>query len=1167
MYPSRSETDNSLTLSPLSPALPRAIGDMERWQGLLGAARGLAISIAADKWSGPVLIVARDANSARLLEDELRFFLADSDLPILGFPDWECLPYDSFSPHADLVAQRLATLSRLPALQHGIVITHVATLLHPLPPVAFVASQSFMLDRGHTLNLEDFRQQLLNSGYHGVGQVMEPGEFAVRGGLVDLFPVGSRTPYRLDLFGDEIESIREFDPTTQRSGTSIESIRLLPAREFPLTEEGIARFRQAFRARFEGDPQKVSIYRDVSKGFAPAGIEYYLPLFFEATATFFDYLPRSTLCILEDGIESAATSFLREAAERYGERAADRERPLLAPTELFIDYSAMQNRCSRHAMIQLAGVETSTEPAPGPSVAYDTRPPQQFAVDPKSETPYKAFIDHLRGALARTLIVTETPGRLETLRGLLEESGLSPVDIRGWRDFVAGHDKLALCVAELERGLELPEPTLSVIVESQLYGDRVRQRRRRSAIERDPDAIIRSLAELRVGDPVVHEDHGVGRYLGLQAFDVGDGPGEYLTLEYADGDKLYIPVLSLHLVTRYTGTDPEHAPLHKLGGDAWERAKKRAIEKAYDAAAELLEVNALRASRPGQSFPAHDLQCQSFAQAFPFEETPDQIRAIDEVLGDMESDRPMDRLVCGDVGFGKTEVAMRAAFIAAHNGAQVAVLVPTTLLAQQHFQNFRDRFAGLPHRIELLSRFRSKSEQAAVLADLSAGQVDIVIGTHRLLQPDVRFKRLGLIILDEEHRFGVRQKERLKQMRAETDILTLTATPIPRTLNLALSGMREISIIATPPQGRLAVKTLVAEWNKGLIREAILREVRRGGQVYYLHNEVRTIERAARELGELLPEANIQVAHGQMAERELERVMLDFYHQRFNVLVCSTIIESGIDVPTANTIIIERADKFGLAQLHQLRGRVGRSHARAYCYLLIPGRRIITDDARKRLEAIESLEELGAGFTLASHDLEIRGAGELLGEAQSGQIDEVGFALYAELLERAVESIKAGVPLGGIESRPGGTEINLHAPTLLPELYIADVHLRLVLYKRISNAKDANTLQVLREEIIDRFGRLPEPAILLFRATALKLRATPIGIRRINGGAKGLKIEFIEKPNIDPGSIIRLIQSAPKMYKLDGPTRLRMLADLPDAESRVRAIETLLDRLSVSAVH
>jgi len=1160
MYPSSAVENKTLLLSPLSPLLPDRPAGKVIWRQLLGAARGLAIASAAGDWAGPTLIVARDANTARLLENELRFFLG-RELPILPFPDWECLPYDSFSPPAELVAQRLTTLAQLPTLQHGVVIAHVATLLHPLPPVAFVTSQSFNLDRGDALAIDEFRERLVNSGYHAVSQVMEPGEFAVRGGIVDLFPVGTMVPYRLDLFGEVVETIREFDPATQRSGRSVDAIHLLPAREFPLNESGIARFRQAFRARFEGDPQKISVYRDVSKGFAPAGVEFYLPLFYERTATFFDYLPGGALCVLEDGITAAAREFLREAAQRYAERAADRERPLLTPTELFSGIDALQQQLDGHPTIELEGLEAPERHIDAPTIAFNTQPPPQLPVDHKSDQPYRTFIDHIRAYAGRVLIVAETPGRLETLRGLLVEQGFAPRSAEGWQDFLASSERLALCTAELERALELPDLRLAVIVESQLYGDRVRQRRRRGIIDRDPEAIIRSLAELRLGDPVVHEDHGVGRYLGLQTLDVGDGPNEFLTLEYADGDKLYIPVLSLHLITRYTGTNPDHAPLHKLGSDAWERAKRRAMEKAYDAAAELLEINALRASRPGESFPAHDVQCQAFAEAFPFEETPDQSRAIDEVLQDMEGKQPMDRLVCGDVGFGKTEVAMRAAFIAAHNGAQVAVLVPTTLLAQQHFQNFRDRFAGLPHRVELLSRFRSKSEQARVLADLTEGRIDIVVGTHRLLQPDVRFKHLGLVILDEEHRFGVRQKERLKQLRAETDILTLTATPIPRTLNMALAGMREISIIATPPQGRLAVKTLVAESSKSLIREAVLREIRRGGQVYYLHNEVRTIERAARELHELLPEAEVQVAHGQMPERELERVMLDFYHQRFNVLVCSTIIESGIDVPSANTIIIERADKFGLAQLHQLRGRVGRSHTRAYCYLLIPGRRVITEDARKRLEAIESLEELGAGFTLASHDLEIRGAGELLGESQSGQIDEVGFTLYSELLERAVQSIKAGVPLGAIPSRPPGTEVNLHAPTLLPEYYIPDIHLRLILYKRIANARDAESLQLLREEIIDRFGRLPEPATLLFQATAIKLRATAIGIRRLDAGAKGLKVEFTDNPNLDPAAMIHLLQSAPKLYRLDGPSRLRVMTDLTDTASRIQAIEKLLTSL------
>ncbi len=1152
-------TQKDISNSVLNPVLSSAFGERVRWRRLLGSARGLAIAGAARQHEGPVLVIARDVRVARQLEDEIRFYCDDPTFPVMAFPDWESLPYDLFSPHQDIVSQRLATLYQLPGLRRGLVLSSISTLLHRLPPREYVSGHSLVLAVGTQIDLDVFRRELARSAYHHVSQVIEPGEFAVRGGLIDLFPVGSHTPYRIDLFGDEIESIREFNPDTQRSGRKLDSVRLLPAREYPLTEPAIQRFRQAFRARFAGDPQQVPVYRDVSKGFAPPGTEYYLPLFFDQTATVFDYLPESALCILDEGVEQSAREFSREIESRYAELGHDRERPLLAPHELFVTLDQMDAACARRSCIELADLDTTPG---GLTVTYATKGPPALTVDHKSDNPYGELLQYLRNDAGRTLIVVETLGRKETLRALLQDNGLVAQDVSGWKTFLGSPTKLGLAVANLEKGLVLPDPPLAVITEPQLYGERAVQRRRRVRHERDPEAIIRSLAELRVGDPVVHEDHGVGRYLGLQTLDVGDGATEFIALEYADGDKLYVPVLSLHLISRYTGTDPEHAPLHKLGGDQWEKAKRRAMQKAHDAAVELLEINALRASRQGHAFPAHDEHYQAFADAFPFEETPDQLRAITDVVQDMESTKPMDRLVCGDVGFGKTEVAMRAAFLAAHGQHQVALLVPTTLLAQQHYQNFVDRFAGLPYRIELLSRFRSKGDQTAVLEGLEKGTVDIVIGTHRLLQSDVRFRRLGLLIIDEEHRFGVRQKERLKQLRSEVDILTLTATPIPRTLNIALAGLRDISIIATAPEGRLSVKTLVSEWNKGLVREAILREIRRGGQVYYLHNEVRTIDRAARQLQESVPEADVRIAHGQMPERELEHIMLDFYHRRLNVLVCSTIIESGIDVPTANTIIVARADKLGLAQLHQLRGRVGRSHTRAYAYLLIPGRDLITEDARKRLEAIESLEELGAGFTLASHDLEIRGAGELLGEAQSGEIDEVGFALYSELLDRAVKSLQTGVPLGDMAMRSAGADINLHVPALLPETYIPDIHMRLILYKRIANAENLATLQELREEVIDRFGLLPEPGRLLFQATALKIRATPLGIRKIEVGAKGARIDFVARPDIDPGRIIQLIQSAPRVYRLDGPTRLRITQELPDAVSRTRSIETLLDGLS-----
>jgi transcription-repair coupling factor (superfamily II helicase) len=1131
----------------------------------------LAVAVATAQHPGPVLVVARNAQAARQLEDEIRFFMGESaGFPILPFPDWESLPYDAFSPHPDIISQRLATLYQLPGLRRGLLLTTVTTLMHRLAPPEYVAGQSFLLDVGERLDLAAFRAQLARASYQSVSQVMGPGEFSVRGGLIDLFPVGSPGPYRIDLFDEHIESIREFDPASQRSGAKLTEIRLLPAREFPQTEAAIQHFRQRFRTRFEGDPQKAPLYRDVSQGLAPAGVEYYLPLFFDHTATLFDYLPAGTLCVLDDDSAETSGQFAREADERYQELGHDPQRPLLTPAELFLSPAHLDERLADYPQVQLQDLSAPVDspvapPDSGTEVVYDLTPPPRLPVEHRSEQPYRALFDYLRDFDGRVLIVAETPGRRETLRALLHDHDLIPADVPGWPEFLSGTDRLAVTVANLEKGLALRDPRLTVVTEPMLYGERAAQRRSRERAARDPEAILRNLTQIEIGDPVVHEEHGVGRYRGLVTLDVGDGPMEFLALEYAGGDKLYLPVLSLHLIGRYTGTDPEQAPLHKLGGEAWEKARRRALEKAYDAAAELLEIHALRAARTGQVCQPRDEAYQAFADNFPFEETADQARAIGEVLTDMETAKSMDRLVCGDVGFGKTEVAIRAAFLAVHGGKQVAVLVPTTLLAQQHFENFRERFTGLPYRIELLSRFRSKAEEHQVLAALADGQVHLVIGTHRLLQDDVRFRNLGLVIIDEEHRFGVRQKERLKKLRSEVDILTLTATPIPRTLNMSLAGMRDISLISQPPPGRLSIKTFVGEWNRALLREACLREIRRGGQVYYLHNEVRTIDKAAQQLRDLLPEADIRIAHGQMPERELEHIMLDFYHQRFNILVCSTIIESGIDVPTANTIIMERADKLGLAQLHQLRGRVGRSHHRAYAYLLHPGWGTITADARKRLEAIVSLEDLGAGFVLASQDLEIRGAGELLGEAQSGAIDEVGFTLYAELLNRAVQTLKAGGSLQADSGVPAGTEINLHAPALLPVDYLPDVPLRLMLYKRIAAAESLEALQSLKEEIVDRFGVLPEAGKLLFQATALKLQAMPLGIRKIDAGPKGLRIEFVQKPAIDPGAIIRLLQSAPKVYRLDGPTRLRVVMELPEAASRLQAIKKLLAQLGPAA--
>ncbi len=1158
-------------ISPLYPILPSNRGETVIWQALYGSSRGLAIAQAARAHAGPLLVITADVRTAQQLEDELRFYLGgEAGLPILPFPDWESLPYDAFSPHQDIISQRLLTLYRLPRLESGIILLSAATLMHRLPPREHISAHSFMLDVGARLDLDDFRRQLMRSAYQSVSQVMQPGEFAVRGGLIDLFPMGSDTPYRIDLFDDQIESIREFVPETQLSGKKHRAIHLLPAREYPLTPEATQKFRQAFRLHVEGDPQKVALYRDVSKGLSPAGIEYYLPLFFDTTATLFDYLPATTLCVSEQTVLQSAEQFRRHADERHDLLRHDRERPILPPSMLFLaaqEIDAALQTLPR--VVLLPAMAPVTAPAAGTVINFATLPPPNLPVERNSakteagpDALHGALFDYLRGYRGRILMVAETPGRREVLRGLLQEHGLQPTPCDDWPAFLSAKYKLGLACAMLDKGLLLQDPAIAVITEPQLYGERVLQRRLRKRQARDPDAVIRHLAELNVGDPVVHEEHGVGRYRGLQTLDVGEGAMEFLTLEYFGGDKLYIPVTALHLVSRYTGTDPDHAPLHKLGGDAWEKAKARAREKAHDAAAELLEIYALRAARKGHAFAARDRHYSAFAAAFPFEETPDQEKVIEEVLNDMEQEKPMDRLVCGDVGFGKTEVAMRAAFVAAQDDRQVAVLVPTTLLAQQHFQNFCDRFADLGIKIELLSRFRAKLEQAQVLAGLAAGSVDIVIGTHRLLQSDVRFKRLGLVIIDEEHRFGVRQKERMKKLRSEVDVLTLTATPVPRTLNMALSGLRDISLIASAPSERLSVKTFITPWNDALIREACLREMRRGGQVYFLHNEVKTIARTAQRLQQLVPEADIRIAHGQMPERELERVMLDFYHQRFNILVCSTIIETGIDVPNANTIVIERADKFGLAQLHQLRGRVGRSRHRAYAYLLIPDANAMTSDAQKRLEAIASLEDLGAGFALASHDLEIRGAGELLGEAQSGQIDEVGFTFYTELLNRAVASLQAGRELDLEKPGPRFADIDLHVPALLPEDYLPDPHMRLILYKRIAGSGSESELNDLQAEIIDRFGFLPPAGKTLFKVTALKIRALPLGIGKIEAGPKGARIEFRDQPNIDAGALIRLIQSQPRKFKLDGPNRLRILQDLPDAESRIQAVAALLEKLA-----
>ncbi len=1144
----------------LFPRLPKKAGERIGWRGLHGSAIGMIAANTALSHDAPVVVIAADPNQAYQIESEVRFFLPDESVPILPFPDWETLPYDTFSAHQDIISQRLTTLSRLSQLRRGLIIVPISTLMHRLAPAEFLAGHMFLLRLGDSLNIDALRTRLESAGYRCVSQVMEHGEFAVRGSLVDLFPMGSDVPYRIDLFDDEVESIRTFDTDSQRSLDKIEEIRLLPAREFPQNPDAIRLFRQNFRMTFGGDPQRCPVYRDVSDGLAPGGIEYYLPLFFERSSTFFDYLsPGSALIIMPEARGSAQT-FTADVAERYEQRRHDIERPILPPDKLFLTPDDVFTGVNHYLRIDVLG---NDDAYPYGTEQYATQPPPTLTINARAGDPLASLSAFLaEQPQRRVLFAAESAGRREALLELLGRHDVTVTQYPSWADFLRDDRRLGLTVAPLDRGLLLTDAGIVIISEAQLFGEQALQRRRRQARERDADAIVRDLTELNPGAPVVHVEHGIGRYIGLQTLSIGGMETEFLTLEYAEGAKLYVPVASLHLISRYTGGAPESAPLHKLGSDQWQKAKERAAKRAVDVAAELLDVYARRAMRKGHAYQIPAVDYAAFAAAFPFEETPDQANAIRDVLADMASDQPMDRLVCGDVGFGKTEVALRAAFVAAHEGGQVAVLVPTTLLAQQHFQNFQDRFADWPIRVEMVSRFRSAAEQKKILDGLAAGEIDIIVGTHKLIQPDVKFKNLGLVIIDEEHRFGVKQKEKFKALRANVDVLTLSATPIPRTLNMALSDLRALSIIATPPSRRLAVKTFVSQWSDSIVKEACLREIKRGGQVYFLHNDIDTIEKTAAKITELVPEARVRVGHGQMSERDLERVMLDFYHQRFNVLVCTTIIETGIDVPTANTIVINRADRFGLAQLYQLRGRVGRSHHRAYAYLIVPPKNVLSKDAEKRLDALASIEELGAGFTLAIHDLEIRGAGEILGEEQSGQILEVGFALFSEMLERAVRALKRGETPQLDQPLETITDIDLNIPALIPEDYLPDVHSRLVLYKRIASAADENALRELQVEMIDRFGLLPPPAKNLFLLAELRFQAKQLGIAKIEGGSKGLRIVFGDKPNVNPSKIIRLIQLKSKQYKMDGQTKLRYLDDMPDAESRLKATRELMESIA-----
>jgi transcription-repair coupling factor (superfamily II helicase) len=1129
---------------------------------LIGASVALSAVELAEAHDSALLVIANDPRHADQLEAEIRWF-AGQDLPVQHFVEWETLPYDSFSPHQDIVSQRLTVLASLRDFRRGIVIISGPSLLQRLPPVDYVTARSLQLQQGQTLDRQSFIDSLGACGYLRVPQVNEHGEFAVRGSLLDVFPMGSEQPLRIDFFDDELESLRYFSAETQISGDKVDSIRILPAREIPLDDSDIRFFRQRYRERFEGQPSKSRVYREVSEGIAHGGIEYFLSLFFETTAGFTDYLPPGTIVFRPTDLGQTLDQSWSEIEERYELCSLDPERPILKPDESFKSAATVADKLKAFQQVSYSAqslVEIET------NVNLSTRLPPAIRIEARYEDAAQSLMQFLGNFNGRVLFTADSAGRRESVIELLSGRGLKVSRVDAWQTFRSGDQPIGVAVAPIEDGVLLPEQGLAIVSEHQLFGEKPRQSNRRRRAERDPETIIRELNDLQEGSPVVHAEYGVGRYLGLTTLEAGGVLGEFLHLEYADGDKLYVPVNALDLISRYTGASPENAPLHRLGSDQWAKAKKRAIKRIRDVAAELLDVYARRAARPGHKFRWPEADYRAFEDGFPFEPTEDQERTINEVLADLASEQPMDRVVCGDVGFGKTEVALRATFAAVHGGKQVAILVPTTLLAQQHGQTFRDRFADWPVRIEVLSRFCTPKQAKDIVAGLKSGVVDVVIGTHRLLQHTRDFKDVGLVIIDEEHRFGVRHKEAIKSLRSEIDVLTLTATPIPRTLNMSLGGLREMSLITTPPAERLSVRTFVSEWNDVVIREACLREIKRGGQVYFIHNRVEDIVNLEQRLSALIPEAEIRIGHGQMPERQLEQVMLDFYHRRFNILLCTTIVESGIDVPTANTIIINRADRFGLAQLHQLRGRVGRSHHRAYAYLMAPPKAVMTTDAIKRLEAIDSLEDLGSGFILATHDLEIRGAGELLGETQSGQIQEIGFSLYTELLGRAVAALKSGKSVDLDKPLNAGVEINLHLPALLPEDYVPDVHLRLMLYKRIANAGDRAELRDLQIELIDRFGLLPEAAKNHMRIAAIKLDAIALGVVKIDASDKGGYLVFGEPTSTDPLALVKLVQNEGQVYRLSGAHRLQFRIDLSDPEIRFRFIGKLLDNLAPDGV-
>jgi len=1144
-----------------NPPLPQDAHFASHWQQTFGSATSLALANAAANSEGPLLLICKDNESAEQFKRELRYFCSKlpdrgEPLQVFSLPDWETLPYDNFSPHQDIVSDRLSALYHLPDLQQGILVTSIGSLMHKLPPKKYIRGNSLDLAVGQKLSIQEMRAQLVDAGYQCVDSVFEHGEFAVRGSILDIYPMGSRFPYRIDLLDDEIETLRIFNPETQRSDQRIEQIQLLPGREYPLDAEGISTFRSNFREKFDVDLRQCPIYQDVSDGISSPGLEYYLALFYGRLDSLFDFLPANTTYCKIGDLAGAGQNFWQDIARRYEDRQIDHYRPILPPTDIFLTIDTVLADLKQFKQISFASGSSA--------VSLQSLSLPELSSDAKLKKPFAAAEQFIRqNQEQRILFCAEYAGRRETLLEALKQIQIKPEQFEHLQDFVDSTTSCGIIVAPLDQGFWLEDKKLLLITEAQLFGNRIAQRRRRNKKQSDTDFIIKSLTELSIGDAVVHLDHGVGRYRGLQTINTDGQDTEFLTLEYANAAKLYVPVLSLHLISRYGGSEQETAPLNHLGSDQWQKTKRKAAEKIRDVAVELLDIYAQREAKKGYKYSWDGEDYDKFSSSFPFEETPDQENAIEAVLDDMKNGRSMDRLVCGDVGFGKTEVAIRATFVAVQNSKQVAMLVPTTLLAQQHYESFKDRFADWPIVIEVISRFKSASEQNETLKRVAAGKVDVLIGTHKLLYGDIDYSNLGMLIIDEEHRFGVRQKEKLKSIRANVDILTLTATPIPRTLNMALAGIRDLSLIVTPPARRLSVKTFVRQEQDSLVVEAVSRELLRGGQVFYLHNEVKSIEATAAHLRNIVPQARICVAHGQMPERDLEKVMADFYHKRYNILVCTTIIETGIDIPSANTILIHRADKFGLAQLHQLRGRVGRSHHQAYAYLLLPNDAKLSADARKRIEAIQSATTLGAGFTLASHDLEIRGAGELLGDEQSGHMQKIGFSLYTEMLEQAVAAIKSGHRPDLDMDLGKSIEVNLRIPALIPEAYLPDVHLRLIMYKRISASLDNDDLRELQVEMIDRFGLLPEPLKLLFRVTQLKLKAEKYGIKKIDANVKSGRIEFKTQTPIDPMSLVEMIQSEPQVYKLGGANSLQFMHNCDEGADKLDFISELLDNFKL----